>query len=97
MKIKHFTGYGCVNAVKIYNENNILIVKVTGNHEQGLNCYRDWDTLLLFNWIVKRFDKTRKSDAEIDKVVYQEGFERNEAKRTDEEYAIYTIRFRNAA
>ena len=63
MKIKHFVGYGTVNATKL---NNIVIyksltetikrvtIKVTGNHEWGL--YRN-DTYDIYNWIVKRFCK----------------------------------------
>lgn len=54
MKIKHFSGYGSVNATKIKNNNYDLVVKVVGNHEWGV--YRD-DIYDLFNWLVKRFDK----------------------------------------
>lgn len=44
MKIKHFAGYGSVNAVKLSkknitdtfgNEKVELVVKVSGNHEWG--------------------------------------------------------------
>ena len=40
MKIKHWQGYGCVNAtkVKMTTKDNIrnLIIRVSGNHECGL-------------------------------------------------------------
>ena len=53
MKIKHWQGYGTVNATKI-KDSNTLHVKVVGNHEWGLYRNDDYD---LFNWIVKRFDR----------------------------------------
>lgn len=55
MKIKHWQGYGTVNAVKVKDKNFTLCVKVSGNHEWGLrrNDYYD-----LFNWLIKRFDKS---------------------------------------
>ena len=57
MKIKHFAGYGCVNAVKIKHvktgENTKqIVINVSGNHERGL--YRN-DTYDIYNWLVKRF------------------------------------------
>ncbi len=55
MKIKHFQGYGSVNAVKVKDDTCTLHVKVTGNHEWGIR--RD-DLYDLFNWLVKKFDKT---------------------------------------
>ena len=55
MKIKHWQGYGTVNAVKVKDKDFNLCVKVSGNHEWGLrrNDYYD-----LFNWLIKRFDKS---------------------------------------
>lgn len=57
MKIKHFAGYGCVNATKVKDNTCRLHVKVKGNHEWGLGANRTWDEYGLFNWLVKRFDK----------------------------------------
>ena len=54
MTIKHFAGYGRVNAKRI-KDDATLHIRVFGNHEQGL--YRD-DLYDLYNWLVKRFDKT---------------------------------------
>ena len=64
MKIKHFTGYGSVNAVKVSkknvtdtfgNEKVELVVRVSGNHEWGLERNDAYD---LYNWLIKRFDKS---------------------------------------
>ena len=57
MKIKHFTGYGFVNATKIKDPNCTLHIRVEGDHEQGLK--RD-DLYDVFNWLIKRFDKRMK-------------------------------------
>lgn len=55
MKIKHWQGYGTVTAVKIKDTACTLHIRVTGNHEWGLIRRDVYD---LFNWLVKRFDKT---------------------------------------
>ena len=55
MKIKHWQGYGIVNARKVKDKNVTLHISVTGNHEWGLRRNDDYD---LYNWLVKRFDKT---------------------------------------
>lgn len=56
MRIKHWAGYGCVNARKINDGAAKLHVRVEGLHERGVK--RDtWDTTLLYDWLVKRFDK----------------------------------------
>ena len=56
MKLKHWAGYGCVNARKIKDNSCTLHVRVEGLHEQGLER-GTWDTYGLYNWLVKRFDK----------------------------------------
>lgn len=55
MKIKHWQGYGTVSAQKIKDKNCTLHVRVVGNHEWGLR--RD-DLFDLYNWLVRRFDKS---------------------------------------
>lgn len=55
MKIKHWQGYGTVSAQKIKDKSCTLHVRVTGNHEWGLR--RD-DLYDLYNWLVRRFDKS---------------------------------------
>ena len=59
MKIKHFAGYGTVNAIKIKDiktgENTRrIVIKVFGNHERGIYLTDSYD---IYNWLVKRFSK----------------------------------------
>lgn len=61
MKIKHWAGYGCVEAKKIDDHKvrdtegeRVLSVQVTGNHECGL--IRE-DTYDLERWLLKRFKR----------------------------------------
>ena len=54
-KIKHFAGYGTVKAGVIKDSSCTLHIRVEGDHEWGLK--RD-DLYDLYNWLVKRFDKT---------------------------------------
>ena len=55
MKIKHWQGYGTVSAQKVKDKNVTLHIRVTGNHECGIHLD---DTYNLYNWLVKRFDKS---------------------------------------
>ena len=65
MKIKHWQGYGSVNAQKtsMTTSNGItkLCIHVTGNHEYGIHLEDSYD---LFNWLVRKFDKKYTSFAE---------------------------------
>ena len=58
MKIKHWQGYGIVDAKKISKRSEggytFLVIKVTGDHEWGLVRDDEYD---LKNWLVKKFDK----------------------------------------
>ena len=54
-KIKHFAGYGTVKVGAVKDSSCTLHVRVEGNHEWGI--VRD-DDYTLYNWLVKRFDKT---------------------------------------
>lgn len=58
MRIKHFAGYGSVNAKKIkyeiVNNKTVLIVRVSGDHERGLRPFILEDTI---KWLAARFDK----------------------------------------
>lgn len=56
MRIKHWAGYGCVNAKRINDGAAKLHVRVEGNHEFGLTRPK-WDNYTVYNWLVKRFDK----------------------------------------
>ena len=58
MKIKHWQGYGHVNAVRkntSYEDGlKIMTIVVSGNHEYGI-CRND--KYNVFNWLLRRFDK----------------------------------------
>lgn len=65
MKLKHWQGYGCVNATKEKcDRSEYLHIKVTGEHEYGLE--RD-DFYDLHRWLVKRFDKSAADYLEYSK------------------------------
>lgn len=59
MKIKHWQGYGSVEAKKlsltVKNKIAELRIKVSGNHEYGIELTDEYD---IANWLVKRFDKS---------------------------------------
>ena len=54
MKVKHWAGYGCIEAKKLNDYGSHVKVLVSGNHEQGLEPRyfdnRDWE-----RWLGKRF------------------------------------------
>lgn len=61
MNIKHWAGYGVVEATKVSKKTAkngmvTLVVMVKGNHERGLERGL-WDEYLLYEWLVKRFDR----------------------------------------
>jgi len=71
MKIKHFAGYGSVEAKKISKKSfpneydeimTELKIQVKGNHEYGLERDNAYD---LYHWLVKKFDKSVKDYYEI--------------------------------
>lgn len=65
MKIKHFAGYGFVEAEKVsYREYEKygellkeIVIRVTGDHEWGLE--RE-DTYDVYHWLLVKFDKKVK-------------------------------------
>ena len=56
-KVKHFAGYGTVMMGKVNDGAARLHVRVEGNHERGLSSPY-MDAYDVFEWIVKRFDKS---------------------------------------
>lgn len=54
MRIKHWQGYGFVEATKVRDNTCDLHIKVKGNHEWGI-CRED--TYDVYNWLVKRFKR----------------------------------------
>ena len=88
MRIKHWQGYGTVDAKRLsrtVDEDGIVVmrVKVSGDHEWGL--VRD-DPYDLKNWLIKRFDKDFK-DQRIE-YYHDEGVE------TGVEWCIYTFGYK---
>ena len=56
MKIKHWQGYGTVDAKKlceyeIARNQKKIIIQVTGNHEYGIARHDAYD---IYNWLLKR-------------------------------------------
>ena len=95
MRIKHFAGYGTVNAKKTKkkedNDGNVYTeIVVTGNHEQGLTR-PFFDPYLIYQWLVRKFDK-REIDLQsinydcMDYYIQENGL--------DVEKAIYTITYK---
>ncbi len=91
MRIKHFAGYGSVEAKKtstrkLPDGTRELVVMVTGNHEWGLERNDRYD---LFRWLVKRFDKTVTDDREIISYRYDDDYIR--LNGLDVEQCVYTF------
>ena len=82
MRIKHFAGYGLITAVKIPDKTCTLHIRVTGNHERGIHRDDEFD---LFNWIVKKFDKSFKDKTWVDwhklypRVSIEDGYVKDDA------------------
>lgn len=88
-KIKHWQGYGSVDAKVISKKSDELVIQVSGNHEYGLDC-GEYDTDRVYEWLVKRFDPT-KTERDIESVKIEDDYER--VGNIDQEVCIYTIRF----
>lgn len=69
MKLKHWQGYGTVNAKKVFlktnGETKHMLIRVTGDHEYGIRRDDKYD---VFNWLVKRFDKTADDYRKIERL-----------------------------
>ena len=96
MRIKHFQGYGFVNAKKersytrtneYYEKEKVLVIHVWGNHEWGIERN---DTYDIFNWLVTRFDKSVESYMDITDMTTNDYYEKN-AEGLDEEHCVYTL------
>ena len=95
MRIKHFAGYGSVEAKKVskttftneYGEKKTkLVVRVKGNHEMGL--VRD-DIYDVKRWLFDKFEKNfLGEDDEISMSVVDDYVEEN---GLDVEVAVYTF------
>lgn len=55
MKIKHWQGYGTVNAHRITKDHSVrLHIYVIGNHEWGIVNEDEYD---LWSWLVRHFER----------------------------------------
>ena len=92
MKIKHFAGYGSVQARKVSKTTSggrtKLVVEVKGNHEWGL--VRD-DIYDVRRWLFNRFEKNfNGEDYDIDMDI-KDGYVQENG--LDVEVAIYTFEY----
>lgn len=93
MKIKHFAGYGSIQARKVSQTTTggvtELVVEVKGNHERGL--VRD-DIYDVRRWLFNRFEKNFNGENyEIDMDIKDDYVQEN---GLDVEVAIYTFKYR---
>lgn len=84
MKIKHWQGYGTLNAKRLSSPANTLVVEVWGDHEWGIEHHDMYD---VFNWLVLKFEPKRK--LEEFKELKTKSFVLNK-----EDHCIYTMRFK---
>lgn len=92
MKIKHFAGYGSVQAKKVSKTTignmTKLVVEVKGNHEWGL--VRD-DIYDVRRWLFNKFEKNFKGeDYEISMSIEDDYVKEN---NIDVEVATYTFEY----
>jgi len=95
MKIKHFSGYGTVNAFKKQSKKKdnfrYVIVEVQDNHEMGLER-PFFDPYTIHNWIGKRF---AKGHTDLDLLKYEVFFRGNkEIDGVNTDYAMYSLIYR---
>lgn len=92
MRIKHFAGYGYVNAKKIMRkEHNSVVylhIQVCGNHECGLIREDKYD---FFYWLGKRLDKKLTSYSQIIKLNTEYEYEQREGEDVCNYYVIYKL------
>lgn len=90
MKIKHWQGYGSVQAKKVSKTTKgdkvTLVIEVKGNHEWGLVVFDNYDAK---GWLFDRFEKNFKGD-EYDMDISIESKEVKE-NGINVEVAIYTF------
>lgn len=96
MKLKHWQGYGSINARKISETVNgniaTLKIELKGNHEYGLSRDDKYD---IFNWLLnggKRFAKACSSYRDIISIDITEDYVRENNEIIDT--ALYTITYK---
>jgi len=107
MKIKHFSGYGNVQATKVSKTTRdgvtTMVIEVKGNHERGINLGEEgWRHYDIYKWLLSKFDKSVKDDNAILSVKTNETWEREivpsnlmgQATATiDVDVCLYTITY----
>ena len=92
MKIKHFQGYGCVNAKKLSrtvdNGTVNLTIEVRGNHECGLERNDVYDVV---NWIGKRFDKSLTNYRQVQNMHMNDYYDSDSHEEVCEYTLSYTV------
>ena len=92
MKIKHWQGYGCVNAKVLRKTDYSAVIEVSGNHEWGL--YRN-DTYDIARWLLRHFipafNTGEKDYRNIFSMYIDSGYKK--VNGLDTEYAIYFVRW----
>ena len=84
MRIKHYQGYGIVQARNIKDKKygSDLHIQVTGNHEWGLVREDVYD---VYHWLVKKFNKEIES-------TFKEKAE--EITKSTNKNIIYTVKYK---
>lgn len=97
MKIKHWQGYGIVEAKKLQKSTTpdgktFLEILVYGNHEYGLERKDAFD---LKRWLIDKFDKDARNISAYD-IQYrtESGYKKND-EGLDEEFCKYTFVYWN--
>jgi len=97
MKIKHWQGYGKLDAkvlkretISVVDNKKRIVIEISGNHEYG--CVRD-DKYDIKNWLLDRFDKNNNASSYDINYEIENGYRRNDEKGVTEEYAIYRIEY----
>lgn len=94
MKIKHFMGYGSVQARKVSKTKTDdgktkLVVEVKGNHEWGLVRNDIYD---VYRWLFSKFEKNFDgSEYDIDMTIKDDYVDDENNKHECVEVAIYTF------
>lgn len=92
MKVKHWQGYGCVEmkkiSQKVKNGIKTVVVRVSGNHEYGLERN---DTYDIHRWICKRLAKDCKDYSDIIDMQLNDRYEKIDG--IDTEVCDYTITY----
>ena len=101
MRIKHYQGYGSVNARVIKKgfsygprgkTDRSVTIEVSGNHEYGI-IVDSYDHYRLAQWLGKLGGFKEEDIESFDTKSFSQ---RNEEKGIDEDHCIYTVRLKNS-